>query len=155
MQCPCCSQKTFATCCGPYLDGQAAPTPEALMRSRFTAFSRNDVDYLLASLAKEQQGAFKHDDVRRWNAQTQWLTLEILDTQTAGDCGQVRFRATFRRAGLTQSLTECSRFLRREGRWYYQDGEHETPDTIHVGVKTGRNASCPCGSGKKFKKCCG
>ncbi|MDD2598327.1 MAG: SEC-C metal-binding domain-containing protein [Kiritimatiellae bacterium] len=29
------------------------------------------------------------------------------------------------------------------------------PPVPLVSQKTGRNESCPCGSGKKYKKCCG
>ncbi len=35
-------------------------------------------------------------------------------------------------------------------------GAPERPQTVkRKGEKVGRNAPCPCGSGKKYKKCCG
>ena len=63
--------------------------------------------------------------------------------------------AIFRHKESTQSLTERSRFVRRDGQWYYLDGEYETETTRRETPKIGRNDPCPCGSGKKFKKCCG
>ncbi len=156
MECPCRSGRLFADCCGPIITGKtAAPTPEALMRSRFTAFSRDEMDHLRESMVEEHRSEFHADDVRRWNRETAWLNLEILETAVDGDEGMVRFRATFRHKGGTQSLTERSRFVRREGRWYYLDGEHETATVRNEHPKAGRNDPCPCGSGKKFKKCCG
>jgi preprotein translocase subunit SecA len=37
----------------------------------------------------------------------------------------------------------------------YNRGEGGTVQTVTRGKKTGRNEPCPCGSGKKYKKCCG
>jgi len=34
-------------------------------------------------------------------------------------------------------------------------GEPEKKQPVKKGKKTGRNDACPCGSGKKYKKCCG
>lgn len=155
MECPCRSGRDFSDCCQPIIAGTIpASSPEALMRSRYTAFCRDEMDYLQNSMVEEHRPEFKAEDVRRWNRETQWLNLEILETSTDGDEGMVRFRATFRHKGGTQSLTERSRFVRREGRWHYLDGEHETETVRHEGPKVGRNDPCPCGSGRKFKKCC-
>lgn len=155
MECPCRSGRDFENCCGPVIAGKTlAATPEALMRSRFTAFTRNEMDHLRASMVEEHRDEFHEEDIRRWNRDTTWLNLEILETAEDGDDGMVRFRATFRHKGGTQSLTERSVFVRREGLWYYVDGEHETETVRHDSPKVGRNDPCPCGSGKKFKKCC-
>jgi SEC-C motif-containing protein len=124
------------------------------MRSRFTAFTLNEMAHLRESMVEEHREEFHEDDIRRWNKETDWLDLEILEASEHGDEGMVRFRATFRHKGGTQSLTEHSRFVRREGRWYYLDGEHETETVRNENPKVGRNDPCPCGSGKKFKKCC-
>ena len=156
MECPCRSGREFEECCAPIIAGEIpAPSPEALMRSRYTAFCRDEMDYLQNSLVEEHRAEFKAEDVRRWNKETDWLDLEILETATDGDTGMVRFRVGFRHKGGTQSLTERSRFVRREGRWYYLEGEYETETVRHESPKVGRNDPCPCGSGKKFKKCCG
>ena len=156
MECPCQSGRDFTECCGPILAGHiTAPTPEALMRSRFSAFARGELDYLRTTMVPEHQEEFHPDDARRWNENTQWLELIVHDTATDGDTGTVRFTAIFRHKESTQSLTERSRFVRRDGQWYYLDGEYETETTRRETPKIGRNDPCPCGSGKKFKKCCG
>jgi SEC-C motif-containing protein len=155
MECPCRSGKEYVACCGPYIAGQShAPTPETLMRSRYTAFTMNEMEYLRESMVEEHRHEFHDDDVRRWNKDTTWQNLEIMEASENGDEGMVLFRATFRHKGGTQTLTERSRFVRRDGRWYYLDGEHETDTVRKDGPKVGRNDPCPCGSGKKFKKCC-
>lgn len=125
------------------------------MRSRFTAFARNEIDYLGSTMVEEHRQEFHPEEIRRWNKDTDWLGLEILETATHGETGMVRFRAEFRHKGATQSLTERSRFVRRNGVWFYLDGEHESTPSVRSEHKTGRNDPCPCGSGKKFKKCCG
>ena len=155
MDCPCRSGLPYENCCGPVIAGETvASTPEALMRSRFTAFTRNEMAHLRESMVEEHREEFHEDDIRRWNKETDWLDLEILEASEDGNEGMVRFRATFRHKGGTQRLTERSSFVRREGRWYYLDGEHETETVRNESPKVGRNDPCPCGSGKKFKKCC-
>ena len=127
MDCPCRSGRTFEDCCGPIIAKEfPAPSPEALMRSRYTAFCRDEMDYLQNSLVEEHRAEFKAEDVRRWNKDTDWLNLEILETATNKDEGMVLFRVSFRHKGGTQSLTERSRFVRRDGLWYYLEGEYET-----------------------------
>ena len=155
MECPCRSGRMLEDCCGPIIAGEVtAPSPEALMRSRYTAFCQGEMDYLQSTMVEEHRPEFNAPDVQRWNKSITWLNLEILESTVNNDEGTVRFRATFRHKGGTQSLTENSRFARREGRWFYFDGEHETETVRHESPKVGRNDPCPCGSGKKFKKCC-
>lgn len=118
------------------------------MRSRFTAYTRGDVDYLLVSWHPRTRPArLKLVD------QPVWERLEILSTQAGavGDSnGQVEFAAHYRSAERVGCLREISRFTAVQGRWFYLDGIQ--PDMAN---KTGRNETCPCGSGKKFKRCCG
>ncbi|WP_062375617.1 YchJ family protein [Halomonas sp. KX33721] len=144
--CPCGSDKPFDTCCQPYHQGRILPpTPEALMRSRYTAFALNQRDYLLAtwhSSTRPQQLPLDSD--------TQWVALDIVAAPTVqNDQGSVHFRATFRESGGWHVLEEVSRFVREEGRWWYIDG---TPSVMRL--KPRRNEPCPCGSGRKFKVCC-
>jgi SEC-C motif-containing protein len=147
--CPCSSGKAMDVCCGPFLAGAAAPTAEALMRSRYTAYVLARGDYLLATWHASTRPA-------HWDgaAGPHWLGLEIraVTAGTAADTqGTVEFVARYRDRGRVGALHETSRFVREEGRWYYVDG------TIHPAAtgKVGRNDSCPCGSGRKFKHCCG
>lgn len=154
--CPCQSGLSFDSCCGPILAGAPAPTALALMRSRYTAYARGDVAHLARTLAPEHRTDFDTTDVSAGMRETQWLGLEILDTKDGGaedSTGIVEFVARFQAQGQTRALHERSRFRRDEsdGRWVYVDGE----TALQPVKKPGRNAPCPCGSGKKFKHCCG
>ncbi|GAA0617887.1 YchJ family protein [Halomonas beimenensis] len=142
--CPCGSGLPLAACCGLYHRGAPAPTPEALMRSRYSAFALGLTDYLLESWAAETRPASLPADDG-----TRWVRLEILDHGESGDEGRVHFRATFREGRRWGVLEERSRFRREAGRWVYVDGEPQ----VHR-LKPGRNAPCPCGSGRKGKACC-
>ncbi|MFA7386722.1 MAG: YchJ family metal-binding protein [Thiohalobacteraceae bacterium] len=146
--CPCGSGRAYRECCEAALDGARPPaTAEALMRSRFTAFVRGDADYLLASWHPATRPAqLQLDDQPRWER------LEILHAQGGGADdteGRVGFAAYYRSATGPGCLRELSRFHREQGRWYYLDGRPLEGD------RPGRNAACPCGSGRKFKRCCG
>lgn len=119
--CPCQSEQPYADCCEPWHRGLEAgvhaPNPEALMRSRYSAYVLTLIDYLLAT----------------WHPSTapgelelppfKWLGLEILHAQAAGDAGVVEFVARCRDAERAQRMHEISRFVREEGRWYYIDGQ--------------------------------
>lgn len=153
--CPCQSGQSFEACCGPILAGAPAPTALALMRSRYTAYARGDVAHLARTLAPEHRAGFDIADVNAGMKATQWLGLEILDTQDGGETdstGIVEFVARFQAQGQSRALHERSRFRRDEkDGWVYIDGE----TAVQPVKKPGRNDPCPCGSGRKFKQCCG
>lgn len=117
------------------------------MRSRYTAFTLGAVDYLLETHHPRTRTVVDPDQVAEWAA-SEWLGLTVVEAR--GDT--VSFEARYRRDQEQQCHRETSRFARLEDRWYYLDGV-ETP--VSRGAKVGRNEPCPCGSGKKFKKCCG
>lgn len=149
--CPCCSGIALPDCCGPFIDGARTPaSPVALMRSRYTAFARGDVDYLIATWHPQCQAARWRSEITGNFPDTQWLGLEIKHI-TAGshaDEGYVEFIARFfdRKTLRPGFIHERSRFVRMAERWYYVAGVHQQP---------AKNAPCPCGSGRKYKKCCG
>ncbi|ERS81768.1 YchJ family protein [Halomonas sp. PBN3] len=143
--CPCGSGLPLADCCGRYHAGEPAPTPEALMRSRYSAFALQLTDYLLSTWHPSTRPSMLERDEA-----TAWKRLEILDSGEAGESGWVHFRATFREGRRWAVLEERSRFVREAGHWTYLDG---TP--VVERLKPGRNAPCPCGSGRKAKACCG
>jgi SEC-C motif-containing protein len=87
------------------------------------------------------------------DASTKWVGLTVLDFAEQGDTAEVEFEARFLRDGLVDALHERSRFVCEQGRWLYTDGNMR-PSTFKS-WRPGRNEFCPCGSGKKFKRCCG
>jgi SEC-C motif-containing protein len=151
--CPCGSGRPLAECCGPLLSGAPAPTAEALMRSRYTAFATGAVEHLVRTHAKPTS-ANEREEIAQWCAATKWLALTIRKTERGGEKdleGYVEFSARFLEDRELWVLEERSRFERREAAWVYIDGmarRFREP-------KPGRNDACPCGSGKKFKQCHG
>ena len=158
--CHCGSGQPYSDCCEPFVSGVAvAPSAEALMRSRYSAYVEHAVDYLGETLHPAHRSDWDREATRRWAEAAQWLGLEIVSTEAGqpGDAeGWVEFVATFNEKGGQRRHHERSRFRFDEGRWYYIDGGLPKPQTQrHEGPKVGRNDPCPCGSGKKYKKCCG
>jgi SEC-C motif-containing protein len=159
--CPCSSGAAYADCCGPLLAGKSpAATAEALMRSRYTAYVRNDAAYLLHTLFPRKRAGFDGPALLAWNAQTVWTGLRILATDQGGvgdASGVVEFIASYVRDELPGEIHEVSRFRRKDGHWFYVDGRlDDAPEPVQpAAAGPGRNAPCPCGSGKKFKRCCG
>ncbi|MEM9191542.1 MAG: YchJ family protein, partial [Myxococcota bacterium] len=158
--CPCGSGMALAKCCQPYIDGDAIPkTAEALMRSRYTAYAIGDTSYVIATHDPETRGDLDEDAVRQWSEEAVWLGLEILGTEKGGerdDVGVVEFVCAYEERGKARRHRERSDFRRRDGRWYFRDGEVEGQEPeVRAAPKVGRNDPCPCGSGKKYKKCHG
>jgi SEC-C motif domain protein len=159
VSCPCGSGRPLAQCCGPLLDGaEAAATAEALMRSRYSAHVLARIDYLVDTHDAESRAAVDRAAVERWARQSEWLGLAIVAQQAGGpadDSGVVEFKATYRSRGAVIVHHERSRFRRRDGRWFYRDGEPVKPTPARSAAAVGRNAPCPCGGGEKYKRCCG
>ena len=120
--CPCGSNKPFTACCALYIDRDApAPTAEALMRSRYTAYTQLREDYLLATW---------HTSIRpasldlAADAATKWIGLEVKRyEQQDTDHAIVEFVARYKVNGRAHRLHEVSRFVREDGRWFYVDGD--------------------------------
>lgn len=159
-QCPCGSGAEFAQCCEPFLSGARLPeTAEQAMRARYTAYTRVDVPYLMATLHPSNRQEGDEEVARRWAKESEWLGLAILGTEAgrAGDSeGVVEFVARFRtRNGETRTHREASTFVKEDGRWLFKEAQVPEQETVRrEAPKVGRNDPCPCGSGKKFKKCC-
>jgi SEC-C motif-containing protein len=158
--CPCGSGKGFEGCCGPLLAGaREAATAEELMRSRYTAFVEADVAYIARTRHPRSSNRFDERAVREWAEESEWKGLEIKKIVAGGaedETGVVEFVATYVQDGARELHEERAEFVRCEGRWTFVDGDYVKPETFHRGApKVGRNDPCPCGSGKKRKKCCG
>ena len=157
--CPCGSGKDHAECCTPYISGKAvAPTAEAVMRSRYSAYVFKELDYLKDTLAPETLDSHDDASVREWAESAEWLGLTIHDTwagQEGDEDGIVEFTASYAVDGEELHHRERSRFRNMDGKWLYVDGDMVSGPPIRKEPKIGRNEPCPCGSGKKYKKCCG
>jgi SEC-C motif-containing protein len=122
--CPCGSGNTYKTCCQPYHLGTAPPTPDALMRARYTAYFCGDVGFIINTTHPDspyQQADRKtwRKDLKRYCDETQFVGLNMMSTSVEGDVGHVAFKAVLMRGGRDASFTENSRFERQGGKWYY------------------------------------
>lgn len=147
--CPCGSGQNYNSCCQPVINDQACATsPEKLMRSRYSAYVKQNSGYLLASWHRssrpENLDLFSHPVI--------WLNLDIHGTgekQNGYKTNFVDFSCNYLENGQVCTLREVSTFVREGGLWYYLEGECQV-----TRKNISRNSKCPCGSGKKFKRCC-
>lgn len=150
--CPCGQDVPYADCCEPLHKGAGkATTAERLMRSRYAAFAKGQVDYLLETLHPSKRNETDRNALTRTLQNTSWLKLSILESvggREADTEGIVEFVAFYESDNI-DAMRERSRFLKENGVWYYVDGQFKKPDF------PGRNDPCWCGSGKKSKKCHG
>lgn len=166
--CPCGTGFLYTDCCGPLIRGTSpADTAEDLMRSRFTAFAKGVWDYLEKTrypdgqeLSAWYKTKFLHDGIT-------WKKLDILSVkngEASEEEGEVSFIAHYVENGEEKTLQEVSSFIKEDGKWYYNERESKiissdpTPSAepfTRNQPKVGRNDPCPCGSNKKYKKCCG
>ncbi len=158
-KCPCGSGKTFALCCEPYLTGnKQAPTAEAQMRARYSAYTTANMAYIESTHSPKTRDSLDIDSSREWAEESDWLGLEIVQTENGGKSdndGTVEFIARYRQNGEEHTHHEVSSFVKEMGRWYFLDGAPPRKTVVRESPKVGRNDPCPCGSGKKYKKCCG
>lgn len=147
--CLCGSGNTYSTCCQKvHLDHAAASTAEELMRSRYTAFALEKSSHILKTWVENKRPkALNFDD-----HPVTWIHLTInssKDGQPENSTGQVDFTSTYIENGQLCTLSEISNFKKIDSLWYYVDGVCDVSKR-----KLERNRPCPCGSGKKFKRCC-
>lgn len=158
MMCPCGGGAAYDVCCGPFHSGDAiAETAAQLMRSRYAAYATSNIKYLAETHDPDRRADFDALSAADWAKAADWKRLDILKTQAgkAGDTtGKVEFIAWFMMEGELACHHEVSDFRRLDDhRWVYTDGVGKPMDQVLSGF--GRNEACPCGSGKKFKKCHG
>ena len=148
LACPC-GQGDYQHCCQPLHVGQAhAETASQLMRSRYSAFALQQIDYIVQTTALGQQASLDVGAIADWSKSNQWLKLEVLNSNEKLDKthAQVEFKAHYHDAKQVQVHHEISHFVQYQARWYFLD-----PTT---GQQPTMKQPCICGSGKKFKQCC-
>lgn len=169
---------SYQDCCQPYhdtfyngafyndevdkADGIKAETAERLMRTRYSAFALVKPDYIVKTTVPAQQALLDINAIESWAKETDWAGLEIVEhTPKLGKRhAQVEFKAYFNAkdnagdlAGKIQAHHELSTFVKVEdkansdARWYFLDPT--------VAMTVSQKQPCICGSGEKFKRCCG
>lgn len=124
MNCPCGSGKAYATCCAPYLEGKALPpTSEALMRSRYVAYTQNNFDYIEETMGGVPLETFDRKRAQTMAKDTHWTKLEVLSSSENGNRGTVQFIAFYTFRGEEQMMHEISTFEKIKGKWIYIGGE--------------------------------
>ena len=165
-ECPCRVLETnklaFDECCGPFIQGKKkAPTAEALMRSRYAAYVVKNIDYIDQTQTRDEKEVFNKEEALKWAESSEWKGLEIKKTHkgdTNDSTGTVEFVAHYkdRASGTELHHHETSLFQKNSGEWKFDKGQiHGAQPVKRLEPKLGRNDPCSCGSGKKFKKCCG
>ena len=122
--CPCCSQRLYKACCGPYLvEGKRADGVEALMRSRYTAFVYRQLDYILQTMSGKALEVYKLNQDASDQDSLLWEGLLVEVVSETGDTGRVDFTASFSISGRQGVHRERSYFEKIKGCWYYVDGD--------------------------------
>lgn len=156
-KCPCNSQKEYLDCCAPFIERrQDAPTAIALMRSRYTAHVKADIDYIIDTVHPDHRAKSDRKTIESWAKEAVWVRLEIISAEKGlakDHIGRIVFKAHYKYNNLLRTHAENSLFKKEQGKWYFVEGTEAKVATTKT-AKYGRNAPCYCGSGKKFKKCC-
>ena len=146
--------------CRPFIEGKKLPqTASELMASRYVAYATQAVDYLLETHDPKTRSEADRKATLEWSRQADWRGLEILSTEKGSaedDEGVVEFVARYALGGAEHKHHERAEFRKLDGRWFFINGEKvSSAPVVRATPKIGRNDPCSCGSGKKYKKCCG
>ena len=156
--CPCGSGVLFSECCEPIIKGaRESETAEELMRARYSAFVTHDIDFIVASTHTRTRKEIDLSFIREWSETSTWRGLEIIETKQVNDNKAfVSFEAQFTQGDEDKRHRERSLFEREDGEWRFVTGDElKNPTVRYETPPPGRNDPCPCGSGKKYKKCHG
>jgi SEC-C motif-containing protein len=164
--CPCRKldkiQLTYEECCAPFITHQKlAPTAESLMRARYTAYAKLAIDFVDQTQIAVEPNDFNKDEALKWAQGSEWLGLEIKSKSKGEEkdlTGIVEFIAHYKDKESGKDLIhhETSLFSHEKDGWKFKQGNiHGAQPQKRLEVKIGRNDPCSCGSGKKYKKCCG
>ncbi len=156
--CPCGSGRNYTDCCQPIIaKTRNAETAEQLMRARYSAYANAEMDFIFESTHPDHRAGYDHEGTRTWAEESEWLGLTILSSRRGGvddASGEVEFVARFREKDTLREHHESGQFEKKDGSWFFTEGIMAKPKPI-ISSKIGRNDPCTCGSGLKYKKCCG
>jgi len=152
------------------------------MRSRYSAYVEHAVDYIINTCVHKGKEDIDRKSTQEWSEKSKWLGLKILSVEKGGPAdteGTVEFEATYEQGGLKDVHHETAKFKKEkikkdtsgyestaceganienentENVWLYDEGTVIPKTVVSTTPKVGRNEPCPCGSGKKYKFCCG
>lgn len=159
-KCPCGFDMPYENCCKPIIIGDSmAETAEQLMRSRYSAYVMSEIDYIIDSTISDKRKDLERKKTKQWSEKSEWHKLEIINTSQGGkddNSGTVEFIAHFTYKGNKTKQHEISSFKRVDKKWFFVDSESVPIKQFkRDSPRIGRNDPCTCGSGKKYKKCCG
>lgn len=158
MTCPCGSGAAFNQCCEPVINGtRESETAEELMRARYSAFVTGAIDFIVSSTHSRTRKDVDRSFIREWSENSTWRGLQILETKEINENkAYVSFDAQYTQHGKDENHREKSLFEREQGQWRFVTGDElKNPTVRYETPRPGRNDPCPCGSGKKYKKCHG
>jgi SEC-C motif-containing protein len=156
--CPCGTGAPFADCCEPIIKGtRESETAEQLMRARYSAFATQAIDFIVASTHSRTRKQIDLAFIREWSETSTWRGLEVIETKQVNENKAfVSFEAQFKQGGEDRHHREKALFEREDGHWRFLTGDElKNPTVRYETPPPGRNEPCPCGSGKKYKKCHG
>ncbi len=159
MTIPFADPKQLEAHCLPFIRGEKRPaTAVELMAARYVAYTLGEVDFIIGSHDPKTRSDADPEAILKWSKDATWQGLDIVRTDKGGeedDEGSVEFVARYVMDGRDVKHHERSTFERIDGRWYFMDAQQIQAPVRREGPKVGRNDPCPCGSGKKYKKCHG
>lgn len=128
LTCYCGSLKAYSACCGLYIDeGKVPLSPEALMRSRYSAYAQANIAYIMQTMAGPAAEGFDQEQARLWATSVEWLGLQVLKARydrRDSNLAMVEFKAHYRQDHINHTLHEKSEFIRQSGHWLYHSGKH-------------------------------
>lgn len=152
--CYCGKIERFEDCCNRFISGNSIPeTAEELMRARYSAYVTKNIDFIINTCYKQ----VKREEVEEWANSATWVSLDIhkVENGTKDDTdGVIHFTAKYKINNALKYHNEIAEFTKINGGWQFLDSIAQN-STITNQNKIGRNDPCSCGSGKKYKKCCG
>jgi SEC-C motif-containing protein len=126
--CPCGSSLSYTACCEPIISGRKdAVTAQELMRSRYSAFTQANVDYLMRSHSAKTRPIKEHTSIEKWAKSVVWMGMTVIQTQAGevdDEIGYVEFKALYLENGTPEQIHEKSLFQRENGKWVYVSGVH-------------------------------
>jgi SEC-C motif-containing protein len=160
MQLPWHDESELEAYCLPFIRGEKRPgSALELMAARYVAYTTGAIDYLFATHDPKTRGRADRHAIESWSKRATWLGLEIREVVAGGaddDKGEVEFVARYELEDAPHDHHERAKFRRIDGTWFFVDGDTVSKQPIRrESPKQNRNDLCLCGSGKKYKRCCG